>query len=279
MAKGVNSGSMQAEQLKQDGNLYFKKNRFGAAIDAYTEAITLCSNVAIYYTNRAVCYRKRSEWTKVEEDCRKAIQLDHHSVKGHYMLGLALLQREKYSEGIKELERSFDLGRAENPPSYMVEEIWQELAKAKYQKWERDSTKRAWDLQNLKQSCEIALKEKHSRDVTQVEGFTDEITDSTSEQLEALNSVFSKAADSDTPTEVPDYLCCKITLDIFRDPVIAPSGFTYERATILDHLSKVGNFDPITRQPLYPSQLVQNLAMKEAVQAFLENHGWAYRMD
>ena len=39
--------------------------------------------------------------------------------------------------------------------------------------------------------------------------------------------------------QVPDYLCCKITLDIFRDPVITPSGVTYERAVILDHLQKV----------------------------------------
>lgn len=35
--KGVNSAAMQAEQLKLDGNLCFMKNRFGAAIDAYTE--------------------------------------------------------------------------------------------------------------------------------------------------------------------------------------------------------------------------------------------------
>lgn len=34
-------GSKQAEQLKQDGNNYFQKNRFGAAIDAYTEVIFL----------------------------------------------------------------------------------------------------------------------------------------------------------------------------------------------------------------------------------------------
>lgn len=27
----------QAEQLKNDGNVFFSKNRFGAAIDAYTE--------------------------------------------------------------------------------------------------------------------------------------------------------------------------------------------------------------------------------------------------
>ncbi|BAF22753.2 Os08g0113300 [Oryza sativa Japonica Group] len=78
--------------------------------------------------------------------------------------------------------------------------------------------------------------------------------------------------------QVPDHLCCKITLDIFRDPVITPSGITYERAVILDHLHRVGKFDPVTRETLEPHQLVPNLAIKEAVHAFLSEHGWAYRM-
>lgn len=109
--------------------------------------------------------------------------------------------------------------------------------------------------------------------------------------------------------QVPDYLRCSITLDIFRDPVITPSGITYERAVILDHLQKVilmwfdfdvdlyswvlvfvvywyhtyrhqgKSFDPITRKPLYESQLIPNMAIKAAVQAFLDKHGWAYTMD
>ncbi|KAJ6710992.1 E3 UBIQUITIN-PROTEIN LIGASE CHIP [Salix koriyanagi] len=45
------------------------------------------------------------DWTKVEEDSRRAIQLDHDSVKAHYMLGLALLQKQEYSEGVKQLEK------------------------------------------------------------------------------------------------------------------------------------------------------------------------------
>ncbi|XP_076914267.1 E3 ubiquitin-protein ligase CHIP-like [Bidens hawaiensis] len=276
MAKGVNSAAEQAEQLKQNGNLYFKKNRLGAAIDAYTEAITLCPNVPVYWTNRALCHRKRNEWARVEEDSRRAVQLDPKSVKGHYMLGLALLQREQYNEGIKALERALDLGRGAHPHSYMMEEIWQELAGAKYKEWQRDSTKRASDLQKLEKSCEIALKENYLHNISQDE---DGITDSTSEQLAALKLVFSKAAEADKPTDVPDYLCCKITLDIFRDPVITPSGLTYERAIILDHLEKVGKFDPITREDLHPSQLVPNLAIKEAVEAYLEKHGWAYKME
>lgn len=100
-------GSKQAEQLKQDGNNYFQKNRFGAAIDAYTEAITLCPNVPIYWTNRALCHRRRNDWRRVEEDCRRAIQLDHNSVKAHYYLGLALLQKEAFGEGVRELEKVY----------------------------------------------------------------------------------------------------------------------------------------------------------------------------
>lgn len=219
------------------------------------------------------------DWTRVEEDCRKAIQLDHNSVKAHYMLGLALQERHEYAEGIKELERALDLGRGANPKSYIVEEIWQELAKAKYLEWEQESTKRSWELQTLKEACESALKEQHSLTIAQMEGFVDEAIDSNSSQLEALGQVFSKVAEADLSTEVPDYLCCKITLDIFRDPVITPSGVTYERAVILEHIEKVGKFDPITREPLYLSQLIPNLAIKEAVQAFLDKHGWAYKMD
>ncbi|KAA8550564.1 hypothetical protein F0562_002248 [Nyssa sinensis] len=273
------TASKQAEQLRQDGNTYFQKDRFGAAIDAYTEAITLCPNVPIYWTNRALCHRKRNDWTKVEEDCRRAIQLDNNSVKAHYMLGLALLQREEYAEGVKDLKKALDLGRGANPKSYMVEEIWQELAKAKYLEWEHESTKHSWELQSLKEACELALKEKHLLDMSQMEGFSDEATNSNSEQLEALELVFKKAAEADMPTEVPDYLCCKITLDFFHDPVITPSGVTYERPAILEHLQKVGKFDPITREPLNQYQLIPNLAIKEAVQEFLDKHGWAYKTD
>lgn len=269
----------QAEQLKQDGNTYFKKERFGAAIDAYTEAIALCPNVPVYWTNRALCYRKRNDWTRVEEDCRRAIQLDHDSVKAHYMLGLALLQKKEYGGGVKELEKALDLGRGANPNGYMVEEIWQELAKAKYLKWEHESSRRSWELQTLKEACVEALKEKHGFDASNTDGFVDETAAANGKQLEALERVFQKAAEDDTPSEVPDYLCCKITLDIFRDPVITPSGVTYERAVILDHLRKVGKFDPISREPLDQSQLVPNLAIKEAVWAYLERHGWAYRLD
>jgi len=44
------------------------------------------------------------------------------------------------------------------------------------------------------------------------------------------NSVYFQKRD------VPDYLCGKISFEILRDPVITPSGITYERKDIEEHL-------------------------------------------
>uniref|UniRef100_A0A0D3CM24 E3 ubiquitin-protein ligase CHIP n=2 Tax=Brassica oleracea var. oleracea TaxID=109376 RepID=A0A0D3CM24_BRAOL len=279
MATGAVSpmAAKQAERLKEDGNNCFKKERFGAAIDAYTEAITLSPKVPVYWTNRALCHMKRKDWTRVEEDCRKAIQLDHDSVKAHYMLGLALLQKEEYADGVKALQRALDFGRGANPTGYMVEEIWEELSKAKYMEWELLSAGRSWELNSLKETCVAALNQQRALDMSRTEESSEEDYSSHTDQLKALDRVFEKAAEEDKPTEVPDYLCCNITLEIFRDPVISPSGVTYERAAILEHINKVGKFDPITREELDPSKLVSNLAIKEAVAAYLEKHVWAYK--
>ncbi|KAL0787512.1 hypothetical protein Bca101_003758 [Brassica carinata] len=271
----------QAERLKEDGNSCFKKERFGAAIDAYTEAITLSPKVPVYWTNRALCHMKR----KVEEDCRKAVQLDHDSVKAHYMLGLALLQRKDYADGVKALQKgnwALDLGRGTNPTGYMVEEIWEELAKAKYMEWELASARRSWELNSLKETCDAALNQQRALDMSRTEESSEEAYSSHTERLKALNQVFEKAAEMINQPRcinVPDYLCCNITLEIFRDPVISPSGVTYERAAIREHINKVGKFDRITREKLDPSKLVPNLAIKEAVASYLEKHVWVYKVD
>ena len=36
--------------------------------------------------------------------------------------------------------------------------------------------------------------------------------------------------------DVPDYLCGKISFELMRDPVITPSGITYDKKDIVEHL-------------------------------------------
>ncbi|KAI4979438.1 hypothetical protein ZWY2020_016191 [Hordeum vulgare] len=97
--------------------------------------------------------------------------------------------------------------------------------------------------------CENALHEHHFLSGTLSENI-ERTTNEYSEQCKLLSQVFTSVVLADTPGYVPDYLCCQITFEIFRDPVITPSGVTYERAILIEHLRKVGNFDPVTREPL-----------------------------
>ena len=41
-----------------------------------------------------------------------------------------------------------------------------------------------------------------------------------------------------TPTSVPDRFCCKISMDVMMDPVVTPSGVTYERSSLREHLRR-----------------------------------------
>nr|XP_031831770.1 STIP1 homology and U box-containing protein 1 isoform X2 [Nomia melanderi] len=90
-----------------------------------------------------------------------------------------------------------------------------------------------------------------------------------------LNDLFEKVDERRRKREVPDYLCGKISFEILQEPVITPSGITYERKDIEEHLQRVGHFDPVTRVRLTQDQLIPNLAMKEVVDTFLQENEWA----
>ncbi|CAI5460529.1 unnamed protein product, partial [Closterium sp. Yama58-4] len=116
-----------------------------------------------------------------------------------------------------------------------------------------------------------------AEDATAVEEAASLLLQSYVEKAEALSNVFTLAQAEDTPGELPEHLSCRIMLDILRDPVITPSGVTYERSAIEEHL-KAGNlFDPVTRRPLLSQHLIPNRGARDAAEHFLHSHGWAYR--
>lgn len=66
------------------------------------------------------------------------------------------------------------------------------------------------------------------------------------------------------PPPPPSEYTCPLSLDWLDDPVTAPSGHSYSRVWIERHLNRTQT-DPITRQPLFPSQLYPNRALRDAV--------------
>lgn len=81
---------------------------------------------------------------------------------------------------------------------------------------------------------------------------------------------YIKLDDRRQKRDIPDYLCGKISFELLKDPVVTPSGITYDRADIKEHLSKVGHFDPITRAPLTADQLIPNLVSKMVFEDLVE---------
>ncbi|CAF4149729.1 unnamed protein product, partial [Adineta steineri] len=59
-------------------------------------------------------------------------------------------------------------------------------------------------------------------------------------------------------------LVCPITLRVFRDPVTAADGHTYERQAIVRWIKEHGT-SPLTRQPLNIDDLLPNYDVKDAV--------------
>eukprot|EP01010_Urceolus_cornutus_P000968 NODE_1482_length_891_cov_241.604513_g1146_i0.p1 GENE.NODE_1482_length_891_cov_241.604513_g1146_i0~~NODE_1482_length_891_cov_241.604513_g1146_i0.p1 ORF type:complete len:211 (+),score=38.42 NODE_1482_length_891_cov_241.604513_g1146_i0:70-702(+) len=63
---------------------------------------------------------------------------------------------------------------------------------------------------------------------------------------------------------VPTGFCCPLTHSLMRDPVLTPSGHTYERSALLRFLEDCPR-DPFSNQPLTPEQLIPNRALRAVI--------------
>ncbi|VDN90649.1 unnamed protein product [Brugia pahangi] len=278
--------ALVAEELKETGNCFYQQHRYEDAICAYSRAIINNPVIPTYFTNRALCYMQTMQWEKAEDDCKKALDLDRKNVKANFLLGRTCVQLGHFDEALKVLTRANDLARSQKLS--FGDEITAQIRIAKKEIFRREEEKR------IKQEIELQaylnglidsdlarklreLKEKKETSENS-EVITEELdleSEETALKMEAqsfkdkLNNLFAQVDEKRRKREVPDYLCGKISFEMLRDPVITPSGITYDRADIKEHLQRVGHFDPVTRAPLTADQLIPNLAMKEVY--FVEN--------
>jgi STIP1 family protein 1 len=75
--------------------------------------------------------------------------------------------------------------------------------------------------------------------------------------------------------QIPEYLTCRITLDLMEDPVVTNSGQVYEREAIQESIERNGKTDPFTRKPI-TGELYPCVPIKKAIADFLEKNPWAY---
>ncbi|XP_052489360.1 serine/threonine-protein phosphatase 5 isoform X1 [Gossypium raimondii] len=99
------SNVSQAEEIKVQANEAFKANKYGQAIDLYTQAIELNSQNAVYWANRAFAHTKLEEYGSAIQDATKAIEVDPKYSKGYYRRGAAYLAMGKFKEALKDFQQ------------------------------------------------------------------------------------------------------------------------------------------------------------------------------
>ncbi|XP_065911680.1 E3 ubiquitin-protein ligase CHIP-like [Dysidea avara] len=275
------STSRGAGEFREQGNRLFSERRYTEAIEAYTSAIDANGRVATYYTNRALCYLKTLQWSLAVSDCRRAIELDPKLVKANFFMGQALTELENYDEAIQALKIAHNLAREQG--KNFGDDITAAIRLAKKKRWNIAEEKRVKQETEL-QSFLLTLLEDHRKqklaevEITgppeATESVLNKINTEHAEKTVSVNKLFAEVDEKRKRREVPDYLCGKISYELMEEPVVAPSGISYDRKDIEDHLQKVGHFDPITRQELTQEQLIPNLALKEIIDSFVAENGW-----
>lgn len=273
-----------AEAFKLEGNDAFRAEKYEKAITAYTQAISK-SNCAVpaYFTNRALA-RLRSHTTAddleaVISDCVRAIDLTDSQnatyMKANYYKGQAELLLDRSNEAYSSLVKAYRAAIREQSASTV--EIHGKVMEARKQRWERSERKRIEEEGNLAKNLTRLIENERLWNIQTAgddEGRIEDANTRAEESLDSLQRLLQRSDERFRVREVPDYFICPISLGIFVDPVITPSGRSYERTSILQHL-KHNPFDPLTREPLIISKVFDNLALRDACDAFLTQNGWA----
>jgi len=255
-----------AEQAKLRGNEFFKKGKLDAAVEAYTEAISLDPSVSIYYTNRAFCRFKKAgndicadNVKEIEDDSRRSLELDPRNAKGNYYLGKVFASKGDLEQALSLFQRAYDI----IPP--FKDDVQKAMRKCRKQLWQRDREVRHEKASEAFTSL-VGLLEKARGELGE-----DKFRRVSDELQHQFKADLEMALD-ESEREVPEHLQCKITWAPLVDPVITPAGLTYERSVLLDHLRRGNHFEPVTRERLMETQLYPNKAIRDAVDAYAEEH-------
>ncbi|CAM0912908.1 unnamed protein product [Alopecurus aequalis] len=93
----------------------------------------------------------------------------------------------------------------------------------------------------------------------------------TMRDVAALSSPSSLSSVRDE-NHIPSYFLCPICQDVMKDPHLAADGFTYEGDCIRSWLGRGKKTSPMTNLRLQNLELIPNLALRSAIQDWLQQH-------
>lgn len=78
---------LMAENIKNDGNLLMKEEKYNEALNAYNRAISIDATNPVFYCNRAAAFSRMADFQKAADDCKMALRYDPNYSKAYGRLG------------------------------------------------------------------------------------------------------------------------------------------------------------------------------------------------
>ncbi|KAI0970488.1 U-box-domain-containing protein [Xylaria arbuscula] len=265
----------RAAAFKAEGNEYFKNGNYIAAESLYSKAIITDNANHSLYTNRAMARLRLELYETAIVDCHTCLDLDSSNRKARFILSQCHLATSNHDDALKNALEAYKLAR--DACERALAPFTAQILRCKKERWDELEKRRYREGQYLERKL-IDLMEGETDAI--LLSCTDEIERAEIKQecdgkIEQLRATFEAArAANEKKREVPDWAIDDITFNFMVDPVMTKTGKSYERASILEALSRHPT-DPITREPLYPADLRPNLELKRACEEFLEKNGWA----
>eukprot|EP00742_Colponemidia_sp_Colp-10_P003547 GILJ01003778.1.p1 GENE.GILJ01003778.1~~GILJ01003778.1.p1 ORF type:complete len:452 (+),score=86.34 GILJ01003778.1:48-1358(+) len=97
--EGTDASKAQAVEAKNRGNEQFGRADYTAAIESYSQAITLDPENAIYWSNRSFAQFKLGNYEAAVADATKAKSLDKKYMKAYFREGEAYIALGNYGDG------------------------------------------------------------------------------------------------------------------------------------------------------------------------------------
>lgn len=240
-------------------------------------------------------------------DCHACLKLSGPNMKAYFILSQCLLALHDVDGALENALLAYRLGSETNDKS--LAHLTGQVLRCKKERWDEREKKRTRQSRELENQLVSLLQREQGENIAlcSSEMEADEVMEESQKQINLLLSTFEAARSaSEKKREVPDWVIDDISFGIMVDPVMVSvaliffefllsckncffrrrelteyelvqqtkTGKSYERASIMEALRR-HPIDPLTREPLYPSELRPNLGLKQACEEFLEQNGWA----
>lgn len=272
-----------------------KNEEYAKAINYYTLCINNGEATTKAYSGRAAAYYHNckqsnsldstSQMRKVVKDCHDALKLDAQNYEASYYLGLSYSEmKDKGDKGMKIIQEAYQksLTNAKSYKHYTLPQKIYETLTTMMQSKRLDKIKEA--IASSVPLFDKVIKVREAQYHLDIDTLTKnglkpeclqlariKLSQQYHQDIENLVDIFSQGCpDLAIDLEPPLYLCDPISFHLFLEPIVTPSGHSYEKSWLLQHLEK-HDCDPLTRQKVQRDQCYPNYALKQCVDNYLQS--------